>query len=399
MNWRTNKMKIGKKGDKLLSVYWFVMVFLVAAAIAYMAITFYGHPTDITTLEADAMTNQIADCISSGGYLNPNVLTNDFQKNFLNICHITFNTEDFSDWKKSPQYYTEVNFYNFSEQTPSGFGDKLFSIAEGNSNLKTALLLESANQFNSVRKITYVVIHFTAGPTAASALQQIQADGNSIQYMVDRDGTVYSYDNPDSYPSAFRQESQTAGHAGCIRSGPQARPQCHDPYGIDKPNATKYPQDANCCWDDINPKSIGIEMVNLGNECGLTSGGLCDFGQGQVCKTICQDKGQGVLVNGQVWQNYTDAQISSLVNLVSEITTRYNIPVDRNHIIGHEEIDPGRKIDPGPLFPWDSFIQRVQSEQRVSPWVGKNLYIVDKNNNQYAVSILSIVGKSDKNVA
>jgi N-acetyl-anhydromuramyl-L-alanine amidase AmpD len=43
-------------------------------------------------------------------------------------------------------------------------------------------------------------------------------------------------------------------------------------------------------------------------------------------------------------------QIASLVNLLTDLTTRWGIP--RAQIIGHEDMAPARKDDPGPLFPW-----------------------------------------------
>ena len=52
--------------------------------------------------------------------------------------------------------------------------------------------------------------------------------------------------------------------------------------------------------------------------------------------------------NGQV--PFPPAQIASLVNLLTDLTTRWRIP--RAQIIGHEDMAPSRKDDPGPLFPW-----------------------------------------------
>ena len=58
-----------KKGDKLISVYWFVILFIVAGAIAYMTVSFYGEPYDIREAEAYALTNKVARCLSEAGYL------------------------------------------------------------------------------------------------------------------------------------------------------------------------------------------------------------------------------------------------------------------------------------------------------------------------------------------
>lgn len=74
---------------------------------------------------------------------------------------------------------------------------------------------------------------------------------------------------------------------------------------------------------ELNAASIGIENVNLGP---------VDTPQGRT------------------WQPYPPAQVDALVRLAKDIVTRYRIPPTR--VVGHSDIAPQRKIDPGPLFPW-----------------------------------------------
>src|SRR6185312_15289188 len=52
--------------------------------------------------------------------------------------------------------------------------------------------------------------------------------------------------------------------------------------------------------------------------------------------------------NGHV--PFAPQQIDSLVRLLTDLTTRWQIP--RTQVIGHEDLAPARKDDPGPLFPW-----------------------------------------------
>lgn len=47
---------------------------------------------------------------------------------------------------------------------------------------------------------------------------------------------------------------------------------------------------------------------------------------------------------------YPDAQIASLIVLLQDLTTRWSIPATQ--VIGHADMAPARKVDPGPRFPW-----------------------------------------------
>jgi N-acetyl-anhydromuramyl-L-alanine amidase AmpD len=118
-----------------------------------------------------------------------------------------------------------------------------------------------------------------------------------------------------------------------------------------------------------------------------------------------------VTAEGGQWQGYTPEQISALVNLVSNIAARYNIPLDREHIIGHYQITT-KKTDPGPAFPWNEFMKQLKEKQGISgvqemqdstsknlpQGVSRSFYTVDKNGNQYIVQVLAIVKKTEKNV-
>jgi N-acetylmuramoyl-L-alanine amidase len=74
---------------------------------------------------------------------------------------------------------------------------------------------------------------------------------------------------------------------------------------------------------NLNSASIGIEIVNAGN----------------------RFAGQG-----QPWQDYPPGQIDAVVALVTDVVKRHRIPPE--HVLGHSDIAPLRKLDPGPRFPW-----------------------------------------------
>lgn len=59
----------------------------------------------------------------------------------------------------------------------------------------------------------------------------------------------------------------------------------------------------------------------------------------------------------EYWEPYTEEQIKATITLWQDIVDRYNIK--REWVAGHEDVDPTRKIDPGPAFPWTRIIGEV----------------------------------------
>jgi len=411
---------MNKRGDKVLSVYWFIILFVVAGAVIYMAYIFYGSPYDVRTIESTALGDQIADCITSEGYLNDSIFSSDFSKNFVSYCHLNFNVEDVYDWKNQTQYYAEIGVYKFDPNSFSLTGRRLVNISLGNANLKTAWQLNSISQsqkssgalhtffssassfFTRKRKVTIIVIHSTEGSRTEGALETIEGRELSIHYIIDKNGNVMSSENAlEQYRDAFVPENRMASHAGCgvgdnrlpictsssgcIDSNGLLDDKCQQLSGIDRSQW--------CCIPNFNPKSIGIELVNLGDKC-------TSYPNSLVCK------GNSVVVDGERWENFSEAQINSLVTLVSGIASKYNIPLNRDHIIGHYQITT-YKTDPGPAFPWDEFMKKLQEEKMPSLRnLNKNLpqgrkrsfYVLDKDGNQYIVNVLAIVRKTEKNV-
>jgi N-acetylmuramoyl-L-alanine amidase len=71
-------------------------------------------------------------------------------------------------------------------------------------------------------------------------------------------------------------------------------------------------------FKNLNANSIGIELVNKGHEFG--------------------------------YQNFTNIQIRSLINLCRNLKKKYLIKSE--NFLGHSDIAPLRKLDPGEKFPW-----------------------------------------------
>src|SRR3989338_247793 len=144
-------MKMNKTGtDKIISVYWFVILFIVAAAIAYMVISFYGKPYDIRKLEANALTNRVADCVSQTGYLREEVLTEGFNENLLEQCNLNLEVEDAYGWKEQGQFYAEIEILDFNSKA------KVSEASAGNRNLKDFCEIKGENSPFCLKRSLYV---------------------------------------------------------------------------------------------------------------------------------------------------------------------------------------------------------------------------------------------------
>ncbi|MEM9840263.1 MAG: N-acetylmuramoyl-L-alanine amidase [Pseudomonadota bacterium] len=85
---------------------------------------------------------------------------------------------------------------------------------------------------------------------------------------------------------------------------------------------------------DVNGASIGIEIVNPGHEWG--------------------------------YRDFPEPQVQSVVDLIRDIQERRNLPT--TSVVGHSDIAPHRKDDPGERFPWS----RLNAEGlAIGPWSGK----------------------------
>ncbi|MGX1914565.1 N-acetylmuramoyl-L-alanine amidase [Streptomyces phaeochromogenes] len=68
-------------------------------------------------------------------------------------------------------------------------------------------------------------------------------------------------------------------------------------------------------------------------------------------------------------KDFTDAMYEASARLTARICARYDIPVDREHIIGHVEVPGTDHTDPGPHWDWKRYIPLVReaAEQSASP--------------------------------
>lgn len=130
-----------------------------------------------------------------------------------------------------------------------------------------------------------IILHYTGMTDTESALKRLCTPGTDVSahYVVLEDGRVVQ----------CVQESRRAWHAGqSIWNGDE----------------------------DINSRSIGVEIVNRGHDWG--------------------------------YPDFPLRQIAAVIALCRGITIRRNVPA--HHVLGHSDVAPGRKKDPGEKFPWDA---------------------------------------------
>ena len=147
-------------------------------------------------------------------------------------------------------------------------------------------------------RVLFLIIHYTVADFRMS-MKILTERGVSVHYLL----------SDESPPRIFRlvDESRRAWHSG--------------------PSAWKGHR-------MLNANSIGIEIVHPGFK----------LGPDRV----------------RIYQPFAQAQMDTLIPLLKDIVQRHQIRPDR--ILGHGEVTPSYKEDPGPTFPW-----KLLSEEGITP--------------------------------
>nr|WP_093608026.1 N-acetylmuramoyl-L-alanine amidase [Streptomyces indicus] len=58
--------------------------------------------------------------------------------------------------------------------------------------------------------------------------------------------------------------------------------------------------------------------------------------------------------------SFTKAMYESSARLAADICGRYDIPIDREHIVGHNEVPGATHTDPGPHWDWDRYMELIR---------------------------------------
>ena len=166
----------------------------------------------------------------------------------------------------------------------------------------------------------YLIIHYTAGVSLSGAVNHFKtryASGNaSAHIVIDRDGTVVQ----------MVKFNRKAWHAGKSQWGE---------------------------INGLNHYSIGIELVNAGKLDKTDSGNWINWSGKKINanEVIIRPHKNDQHQVEYGWQIYANKQMEALVEVSNALNDKYKF-ID---VLGHDDISPGRKIDPGPAFNMISF--------------------------------------------
>ena len=167
----------------------------------------------------------------------------------------------------------------------------------------------------SMRNRHFLVIHFTSGATGESSINYWKSLGGSVcaHIVIERDGTI----------KQCRPFNKTCGHAGKSRwTDPQT----------------------GRVYVGLNSNSIGIELANAGYD--APERDAFDWAKNQpgFASARAKHKNESVV---REWEVFPGAQVAACEMLSRVLCDRYNL----DDVVGHDDIAPDRKVDPGPLFP------------------------------------------------
>jgi N-acetylmuramoyl-L-alanine amidase len=166
----------------------------------------------------------------------------------------------------------------------------------------------------------YLVVHYTASTTLEAAVSWFltPAAKVSAHVIVDRDGRSVQLVRFD----------RRAWHAGESRWG---------------------------AYSNLNAHALGLELVNAGALELSPDGEWVDWAGRRLpdCDVLVARHARESIDRG--WHVFTAVQIARAAAIARALRVRYGLVA----VLGHDQIAPGRKLDPGPAFPMARFAADV----------------------------------------
>ncbi|HEY3808893.1 MAG TPA: 1,6-anhydro-N-acetylmuramyl-L-alanine amidase AmpD [Steroidobacteraceae bacterium] len=125
---------------------------------------------------------------------------------------------------------------------------------------------------------------------------------------------------------------------------------------IDRLFCGNLPADAHAGFESIAALLVSAHVVirRSGEPTQYVPFGARAWHAGRSCygqREACNDFSIGIELEGTDQIEYTDAQYASLAQLIAALCDSYPT-LSRERLVGHSDIAPGRKTDPGPAFDW-----------------------------------------------
>lgn len=168
----------------------------------------------------------------------------------------------------------------------------------------------------------FLILHYTAGGTLSGAVNWFTqpASKASAHLVIGQDGAI----------TQMMPFDRIAWHAGVAAWQGQS---------------------------GLNRHSVGIELVNWGRLIGGPGQWKSHTGKAIPDHRVIKAAHKQAPGKTGGWETYDVAQIDAAVKAARAIVRRYGIP--ESHVLGHDDIAPGRKSDPGPAFNMVDFKRRL----------------------------------------
>lgn len=198
--------------------------------------------------------------------------------------------------------------------------------------------------------------------------------GDKVQHaLVNKHSGPFGAKLPDMIVMHYTGGSTMEGAVAHLKN-PQVQASAHLVIGQDG-RIVQLVEFGNIAWhagkssyqnrSGINQYSIGIEMDNAGPMKRVGDEFMADFGGRYKAAQVVEATHRNETAP-RYWHTYSEAQISCVFAVCTALVAHYGI----KHVVGHEEIAPGRKTDPGPAFPLDklrAYLLEARSEDAPDP--------------------------------
>lgn len=211
-----------------------------------------------------------------------------------------------------------------------------------------------------VSENTIVTIHGTVTPDLSSTLNCFRSSVPSINIIIDKNGEVVTsisaellrrfksgesinftdVINDGQIPDKLTKKYETVGFS--LQDGVFKLAKVYSKCDGVVPIGDKANHAGVSYWrgrTSVNNFSVGIELVTQL---------FCMSGESE-CRAVLLDP-MMFASSDYYWQPFSNSQIDALVDVLKVITNAF--VVDPWDVVGHADVAPHRKLDPGPIFPY-----------------------------------------------